>query len=130
MSAQVIGLSQMDGAYMAVKSKYAPDSRTAILDLKFEVPSPDILVITGETTVPEAMDEIKTMLYNYTIKDQVVRLPLKSLNGLEQAVITLSVRNIRQKHNHSAELVTQSLLGTTVKGIKRCCRRLVPDTDA
>ncbi len=118
MSAQVIGLSQMDGAYMAVKSKYAPDKRTAILDLKFDVPSPDILVITGETTVPEAMDELKTMLYNYTIKDQVVRLPLKSLNGLEQAVITLSVGNIRQKPDHSAELVTQSLLGTTVKVLK------------
>lgn len=119
MSAQVATISQIDGVYMVITNKYAPDKRTAILDLKFDVDiEKNLLTVTGETNVPAALDEMRQMLYNYTIKDLVERLPSKSLNGYEFGVVTLSVANIRLKPFHPAELVTQALMGTPVTVLK------------
>ena len=119
MSAQVATISQIDGVYMVITDKYAPDKRTAILDLKFDLDMPrNILTVSGETTVPAALEDMRKMLYNYTINDVVERLPSKSLNGYEFGVVTLSVANIRSKPFHPAELVTQALLGTPVTILK------------
>jgi hypothetical protein len=118
MFAQEIGLSFFDGVIMLLNNKYAPDKRTAILDIKFDVKE-NAVTISGETNIPVAKEELKELLKNYLVTDKMELLPSKSLKGFEKAVVTLSVGNLRSEPNHSAELITQALMGTSLIVLKK-----------
>ena len=46
-------------------------------------------------------------------------LPSKELDGKHNALVTISVANLRSNPKHSAELATQATLGTPVKVWKK-----------
>lgn len=99
-----------------IKEAYAPDKRVAIWDIQA-----DGNQITGETDQPEALEELKNRLdaINYVGKISVKMLPEPDLGEETQAVVTISVANIRSAPKHSAELATQALMGTPVKVLKK-----------
>lgn len=99
-----------------VKNAYAPDKRVALFDIHW---SEGILM--GETNLPEALLVLKDSLEErrITFRDEVVILPQESLGGMQAAVVTLSVANIRSQPRHAAELATQATLGTPLKVLKK-----------
>lgn len=103
-----------------VQSEYAPDRRTALFDIVV-VDAADAFVLTGETNLPKAVEALKTTLESESIsfKDQIEILPSEKLDGKTQALINISVANLRSKPKHSAELATQATLGTPVKVLKK-----------
>ncbi|MEO1012276.1 MAG: C40 family peptidase [Bacteroidota bacterium] len=104
----------------AVQSKFAPDKRVAL----FQVDASEVggmCILRGESNLPKAVAELKERLDREKINfvDSIQILPSQELQGNTQAVVTLSVANLRGNPKHSAELATQATLGTPVKVLKK-----------
>jgi gamma-D-glutamyl-L-lysine dipeptidyl-peptidase len=117
---QNISLENMDSIVESVKVKFAPDKRVAIFNITVEREGDDLKLI-GETDKKEGVDELMNELekLNYNVKNEVNILPDKELGEKKYGIVNLSVANIRSKPQHSAELATQSLLGTCVNVLKK-----------
>ncbi|GJQ64022.1 MAG: cytochrome c [Melioribacteraceae bacterium] len=101
------------------KQKYAPDKRTAIFDVEYSEKD-GVIMLTGETNIPEAKDFVtKRLGEKFEMEDNIDVLPEEELKEKIYGIINLSVANLRSHPKHSAELATQSLLGTPVKVYKK-----------
>ena len=107
----------IDDEIEAIRQEYAPDKRTAIFEVHCN--SGDQVVLSGQTNLPEAKSALISSLANksLTIDDQIKLLPEDSDHA--NGVINVSVANLRGAPKHSAELVTQALLGTPVKILQK-----------
>ncbi len=94
-----------------VRSSFAPDKRVAIFNIEWDERSQSVV---GETNLPESMAALTDSLtkYEYPFTDKVKLL--QSTPGL----VNVSVCNIRSEPRHSAELSTQSLMGTYLRIFK------------
>ncbi len=101
-----------------VKKEFAQDKRTAIFDVEVEESGNKIL-LTGETNLPEAKEELLSKINDKNIIDEIQTLPEKSLGNKIYGVVVLSVANIRTMPENAAEMATQALLGTPVKVFKK-----------
>ncbi len=103
-----------------VKKQYAPDKRTALFDVHTFIDT-EKYILMGESNIPEAVELLKTTLdaENITYESRIEILPSKNLEGKTNAVINISVANLRSNPKHSAELATQATLGTPVKVFKK-----------
>lgn len=104
----------------AIKREFAPDGRVALFDIS-AVPQNGNIVLKGESNLPHALDALKGKLVelNANVIDSVQILPSTALQGKTQAVINVSVANLRSNPKHSAELATQATLGTPVSVLKK-----------
>jgi len=102
-----------------IQKNYAPDSRIALFNVK--VGRDGHLIVEGETSIAKAFYEIDSILKKDFPKVdlKVALLPDRSLDSLTLGLITVSVANLRPSPSHSAELVTQAILGTPVKVLKK-----------
>lgn len=99
-----------------IKEEFAPDKRVALWDVNLEG-----VRITGETDQKEALEKFRSILEDkkYLLEESIVLLPQEELGNKTQAVVTISVANIRSAPKHSAELATQALMGTPVRVLKQ-----------
>ena len=113
-------MEKVNSIIKEVKEKFAPDKRVAIYNLE-ATESKNKIIIKGETNLPEAKSEFINNMNESDLKfdDQIEMLPSEQLGDKKFGVINLSVANFRSKESHSAELVTQALLGTPVKIYKK-----------
>ena len=104
----------------SIKIKYAPDKRVAIYDISFKYEG-NILELNGETDNSLAIEELKQNLLDKGVEfeDKVDVLPNESIGEYRYALANNSVSNLRGKGKHSAELVTQVILGTELKVLKK-----------
>ncbi|MBF9251974.1 C40 family peptidase [Pontibacter sp. 172403-2] len=95
-----------------IRKQFAPDKRTAL----FQVESQGN-VLSGETNMPAAKAALLNQLQaaHVAYVDSIGVLPAPDLQGKHQAIITISVANLRTKPEHSAELASQATLGTPVQ---------------
>ena len=95
-----------------VKQKFVPDSRDHIFEIKFDQKD-NSLILSGTSDYPQALNALTDSLekHHISFKDQVRMLPLKEFKN-KIGITRLSVANLRSKPEHSAELVTQTLMGT------------------
>jgi len=104
----------------SVKKNHAPDKRTAIftVDADFTKSTP---LLSGETNIPDALEELRSKLKDANIASDfaIEVLPQKNLGENTMAVVCISVANHRTDPKHSAEMATQSLMGTVVKVWKK-----------
>jgi cell wall-associated NlpC family hydrolase len=102
-----------------VEKAYAPDSRTALFDIRAINRNP--VRLEGETNLPEAKQELLGLLQSkgLEIEDAVLLLPAADLGEKRYGLVNVSVANLRAAPSHSAELVTQALLGTPLKLLKK-----------
>lgn len=100
-----------------IGNRFAPDSREAIYTTDFSVATNGNLVISGETSLPEAKLALFSTLegLNVHLVDSLVLLPEKEMGDKIWGLINLSVVNLRSLPKHSAELVSQAIMGTPVK---------------
>lgn len=103
-----------------VKQEYAPDARVALFDVE-AISQNDTYILKGESNLPDAVASLKSNLEadNLKYKDSIQMLPSEALEGKSEGVIKISVANLRSRPSHSAELVTQAILGTPVKVYKK-----------
>lgn len=100
-----------------IKNTYAPDSRTALFDIKVSLEN-SVLVLRGCTNLPEAYREFFYKVhtgYPALYFNEVELLPDLPAQQYAGALINVSVANLRTQPKHSAELASQALQGTFVK---------------
>jgi hypothetical protein len=101
--------------------KWVPDQREGICSVKlFLLPHHSILV-KGETNMPEAKAEIRNYItrLGYGYSDSLTVLPETEEIKKPWGLISLSVCNIKKSPSHSSELVSQALMGTPFKILKK-----------
>jgi len=103
-----------------IVSKWMTDKRESICNISAYSEGRDGIIIRGETTIPQVKEEIINTLAKPGIKltDSIIILPDTSQNYKYHGVVTLSVANLRKEPGHSAELVSQAILGTPVVILK------------
>lgn len=103
-----------------VKNEFAPDKRVALFNVSIEK-TDGVIKLTGETTELDAKEELlkKIGSSNITIQDSIKTLPDTKLKDKVYGIIYNSVANLRSEPAHSAELVTQAILGTPVRVLKK-----------
>ncbi len=112
-------IENLNSIVSAIKDKYAPDKRVALWDVDVNQEGENIN-LSGETNIVEAFEELENKTKNNKkIMNNVELLPAKSLGEEIYGIVNLSVANLRSKPGHSAELATQSLLGTPIKVFKK-----------
>ncbi len=102
-----------------VQKKYAPDKRTEYFQIRILNNEP--LTYSVEASKQEAINEIKALLNTEKISAQINGevLPAKDLGDKIYGVANISVANNRYLPSHSAEMATQTLLGTPVKILRK-----------
>ena len=100
-----------------LKSIYIPDSRVNIFDVNFSMVGKSILV-SGETSVAVAKNELFEYI-NQNGYDYIDSIKLLPNYKYRYGIVNNSVGNLRGLPSHSSELVSQSVLGTKLKILKR-----------
>lgn len=90
------------------------DKRLAYCNVEL-VAKDDGLEISGATVSKSAFDALKTLADENGINFSVNLFPDETYKANPWAIVTLSVCNIRSTSRHSAEMLTQSIMGTPVK---------------
>ncbi|MCL8007846.1 NlpC/P60 family protein [Gelidibacter japonicus] len=106
-------------AYIAdIKQEFAPDKRVALFDIDVEKLEGNY-ILRGESNLPDAVSALKQKLDAESISytDSIQVLPVKE-DGKSRGLVKISVANLRGKGTHSAELVTQAMLGTPLTILK------------
>lgn len=113
-------MNEIKNIIEAIGQKYSPDRRVSIYDIQFKLDN-DKVILFGETNIAEIENELINSLKQkkYNVEYKVELLPCPKLKENIYGIINISVANIRANPEHSAELVTQSLLGTIVNIYKK-----------
>jgi len=103
-----------------IREQYAPDKRTVLFDIRVFSDAKKY-ILTGETDNEIALAELRKSLESSDVEyiDKIKLLPSDELEGKTQAIVNISVANLRSNAKHSAELATQATLGTPVKVLKK-----------
>lgn len=109
-------MEELNSILSKVKEEFAKDKRTVIFDVTINKKE-NVFVLEGETNLRVAYKKLTDELDKTTTKyeNNITLLPSKKLGVNKFAIVNLSVANLRVKPEHSAEMATQSLLGTAVK---------------
>ncbi|WP_439182551.1 C40 family peptidase [Carboxylicivirga taeanensis] len=102
-----------------IEKKWVPDSRVDLFDVQLKFQSGQVIV-RGETTIRDAKAELIQRLQSRGVEiiDSIEVLPSSGVSK-KWAVTTLSVANLRDKPRYAAQLVSQTIMGTPVKVLKR-----------
>ena len=98
-----------------IQKKFAPDKRAIYFNLQMKGDS--VWLESSSASVLNEFEKVRPT--NNTVKYTSTLLPSKALNGLEYGVSNLSVSNNRANPQNAAELMTQMILGTPVKVLKK-----------
>ncbi len=113
-------MEKVNSILKEIKEKFAPDKRVAVFNIESSELD-DKVLLKGETNLPQAKSELIKLFAQSKIKidDKIEILPSENLGDKKYGVINLSAANLRLKPDHPAELVTQSILGTPIKVLKK-----------
>jgi len=117
---QTNAIDSYKGEIDSIGIVWVPDLREGIFDAEL-VPGASGMILKGETTVPEAKTAITTLLNNDGIHftDSLKVLPDPSEITEPWGLVNVSVCNIRFSSSYEAEMVSQALMGTPVRILKK-----------
>ncbi len=103
----------------SVKNEYAPDKRTEVFN--YSIVGQQAAKVYVETSSKESLLVLQNRLKVAGLRADLypVLLPAPDLGLESEGLITLSVSNNRSAPAHSAELASQSLLGTPIQLLKK-----------
>jgi uncharacterized protein YgiM (DUF1202 family) len=105
----------------SIVHKFVPDNREGIADITFIKNSDGSCLFKGETDQPELKSAIRTFLAarNISFTDSLLILPDTSQIKYTKGLVSVSVCNMKRNPSHSSELVSQSVMGTPVRVLKK-----------
>jgi hypothetical protein len=115
--AQTWSYKTLSQELQSLQKQLVPDKRVAILDIELKDTLQPVIVVSGETDLPDAKEQIIRFLTDKMISfvDSVRLLPDTALGDKTWALAALSVSNLRYLPDHTSELVSQALMGTPMK---------------
>lgn len=113
---------QLEAAVTRVQNVLVPDKRLEVFEAKVRFEN-GIWLITGETTLPEAkaalVKTLDSLLAGKPHQVDLTLLPSANLGDSTQAVVRVSVANLRKQPKHSAEMVDQLVMGAMIRLLKK-----------
>ncbi|NOY76481.1 MAG: C40 family peptidase [Calditrichaeota bacterium] len=110
------------GVVERVQKRFAPDKRLSVFDIRLEKKG-DQLIVTGEVNDSRLWhvlkDSIQAHAKNLDLVFNVVPLPEKALGDSTFAVVDVSTAHLRRQPKHAAELLSQAVLGSVVRLLKK-----------
>lgn len=100
------------------EQNHIPDKRETVFNAEASFRKGQI-VLKGETDNPELVRQLIDSLHPIKVLNEITLLPDSSVGDKPFALVTLSAANLRAEPRHSSELITQALLGTPVKVLKK-----------
>ncbi|MBQ7042934.1 MAG: C40 family peptidase [Muribaculaceae bacterium] len=104
-----------DEIITSVRHKYAPDSRQTIWSaLAYD--TPEGIVVRGKTSEKKAHEAFALMMQKENISyiDSIIVYPSDNWG-----IVRISVAHLRYKPSHSAEIVSQALMGTPLRLLEK-----------
>ncbi len=104
-----------------VRERFAPDRRLTVFDVTVTT-SPQGVVVGGEVERPEAKDAVMRAVRaagHADAADRITLLPDAALGARQFGIVRVSVANVRSKPSHPAEMATQTVLGWSVRVLKK-----------
>ena len=105
----------------STQQRYAPDRRTAVFDISYKQTKTGI-VLFGEVDILAAKNALIDALRK-NLKEEVVDsirvLPDLTLGNYRNGIVIIDVGDVRHEPRKKGELVTQVLMGTVVKVLKK-----------
>lgn len=108
-------------ALAPLKARYAPDRRLAVFDVSVQRTDAGVTA-TGEVEQVEARDAVTRALEAAglgPVINTVTVLPDPALGAKRFGIVRVSVANVRGRAAHSAEMVTQTVMGWTARVLKQ-----------
>lgn len=104
-----------DEIITSVRHKYAPDSRQTIWSA-FAYDTPEGIVVRGKTSEKKAHEAFALMMQKENISyiDSIIVYPSDNWG-----IVRISVAHLRYKPSHSAEIVSQALMGTPLRLLEK-----------
>lgn len=117
LTAQTYSYKSLTEDLQTLQKQLVPDKRVAILEIEIKDTLQRTVVVSGETDLPDAKQQINRFLKDKKISfiDSIRLLPDSSLGEKTWALATLSVSNLRAKPDDASELVSQVMMGTPLK---------------
>ena len=115
--AKTLSYKNLSEELQTLQKQLVPDKRVAILEIELIDTLQPVVVVSGETDLPDAKVQIIKFLTDKKVSfiDSLRLLPDSSLGDKTWALSTLSVSNLRALPDHASELVSQTLMGTPLK---------------
>lgn len=105
-----------------IENTFAPDLSLNVFSVSLENDNGS-WILKGETTVPEARNQIimlaDSLLGQKAYSNAFYLLPDDVLGDSTYGIINVSVANLRRQPRHAAELVDQTVMGNTIRLLKR-----------
>ena len=117
LMAQTVSFKSLSQELQSLQKQLVPDKRVAILEIEIKDTLQPIVVVSGETDLPEAKTQILRFLTEKKISfiDSIRLLPDAAVGDKNWALATLSVSNLRTSPDHASELASQVMMGTPLK---------------
>ncbi len=105
----------------SIAAGWVPQSSETLCDIELLMSDDGKITVKGETNIPGAKEELIGYMENSgeAFRDSITVLPDTAIIKKSWGVITLSVCNMRSKPSHGAEMITQAIMGTPVKILKK-----------
>lgn len=115
MALNASNLSAVNAKIKEIKTQYAPDSRQAIWEISATVDG-DAILLKGKTTEEVAYQKLINELGNEKISyiDSIEIYPSE-----KWGLVRISVAHLRGKPSHSAEIVSQAIMGTPLRLLEK-----------
>nr|MBP7510085.1 SH3 domain-containing protein [Prolixibacteraceae bacterium] len=117
ISAQTLSYKNILTEIQTIQKQLVPDKRVNIFDISIKDTLKSLVVISGETSLPEGKKHLISFLEEKEIPfiDSIRVLPDSAAGDKTWALAKLSVSNMRYLPDHTSELVSQVLMGTPMK---------------
>ena len=94
--------------------QYAPDSRTAVYTVSSELLNDSIHILKGKCDNRQAVETLLRTLDTAGISyiNAIKLLPDRRLGEKTRGIVTVCCAHLRSEPRHSAEMVSQAILGT------------------
>ena len=104
-----------DEIITSIRDQYAPDSRQAIWTV-FAFNTPNGVVVKGKTSEKNAYEAFLHLMKreNISFVDSIIVYPTD-----DWGIVRISVAHLRGKASHSAEIVSQALMGTPLRLLEK-----------
>lgn len=114
---QTLSYKTLKQEIQSLQKQLVPDKRVAILNIELKDTLQPMVVVSGETDLPDAKMQIIQFLTDKKVNfiDSIRLLPGAELGDKTWALATLSVSNIRVLPDDASELVSQEMMGTPLK---------------
>lgn len=107
----------------SIQQRYAPDLQLAVFDISY-IQTETGIIVRGEVDNPKAKSAVihamQRIIKNKVI-DSIHVLPDSALGNNTMGIVILSVADVRRKPGKQEELLTQALMGTVIKLLKKEC---------